>query len=95
MQCFIALNKVRGNALCLRASGLASRFYDSGSKNYFIHREVCEEVIPKCSKTFISIIKLQRFVTLLVNFKYAFTQSNEETEGGLITDDSVSRKSIQ
>lgn len=91
-ECFVALNKVRGNALCLRASGAASHFYDSGSKSYYIKGKVCKEIIPKCARVFLSIAKLQKYVSLLINFRYALSKKVYKLKK--VTDDFIGDKAV-
>lgn len=79
-QCYVALNEMRGNGLCLRTSGAASQFYNAATKTYFVKRDVCENIIPKCATTFVASMQVVKYASVLNNLSYCLNRSAKRSK---------------
>lgn len=70
-KCLVALNIIRGNALCLRTSGAAVKYFEPSSNRYFVTKQMCLDTVPACGSVIYFMIKTQRILHHLIIIKKA------------------------
>lgn len=75
IKCLTALNIIRGNTLCIRASGAAGKFYDFINKRYVINLASCKDVVPICAPFFLMNIRSNKLVNILMQLRIVLDSS--------------------
>lgn len=89
--CFTALNIIRGNALCLRTSGAAYKFFDASTDRYFVAPAMCNEVVPVCAPVFYHQMKVNRVLNVMIQIGAVMDSTADTTT---LRDDTASDSEV-
>lgn len=79
--CHLSLNEIRMNALCMRCSSQAYKFWDKKKKRYKVNKKTCVKIISSCIEVFAFLAQITTFFKRLTQIRAAVGGKNLEGEG--------------